>query len=73
MTDSGPGVRPDERALIFEMFKGRGSAGGSGVGLWIAKAFLEAHGETIWVQDTAGHGARFCFTLPADRQPAPVA
>jgi len=72
VTDSGPGVRPDEQALVFQMFTGRGSAGGSGVGLWIAKAFVEAHGEKIWVEDTAGHGARFCFTLPVARQPAPV-
>jgi two-component system sensor histidine kinase KdpD len=72
VTDSGPGVRPDDRAIIFQMFTGRGSAGGSGVGLWIAKAFVEAHGQAIWVQDTAGHGARFCFTLPVALQPATV-
>ena len=72
VSDSGPGVRADERAVVFQMFTGRGSVGGSGVGLWIAKAFVEAHGETIWVQDTAGHGGRFCFTLPVALQPAPV-
>ncbi len=72
VTDSGPGVRPDERAVVFQMFTGRGSAGGSGVGLWIAKAFIEAHGETIWAEDTAGHGGRFCFTLPVSLQPATV-
>ena len=54
------------------MFTGR-SEGGSGVGLWIARAFVEAHGGTIWVEDGDGHGARFCFTLPVARQPAPVA
>jgi two-component system sensor histidine kinase KdpD len=72
VTDDGPGLRPDERSAVFEMFTGRGSAGGSGVGLWIAKAFVEAHGEEIWVQDTAGAGARFCFTLPVALEPAPV-
>jgi two-component system sensor histidine kinase KdpD len=72
VTDSGPGVRPDERAVVFQMFTGRGSAGGSGVGLWIAKAFIEAHGETIWAEDTAGQGGRFCFTLPVSLQPATV-
>lgn len=64
VTDSGPGLRPDERATVFQRFTGRGSAGGTGIGLWIAKAFIDAHGEQIWVQDTAGRGARFCFTLP---------
>jgi two-component system sensor histidine kinase KdpD len=72
VTDSGPGVRPGDRAVVFQMFTGRGSAGGSGVGLWIAKAFVEAHGQAIWVEDTGGHGARFCFTLPVALQPAPV-
>jgi two-component system sensor histidine kinase KdpD len=72
VTDSGPGVRPGDRALVFQIFTGR-SAGGSGVGLWIAKAFVEAHGGTIWVEDADGHGARFSFTLPVARQPATVA
>jgi two-component system sensor histidine kinase KdpD len=73
VTDSGPGVRPDDRTAVFQMFTGRGSAGGSGVGLWIAKAFVEAHGQQIWVQDAEGHGARFAFTLPVALEPAPVA
>jgi two-component system, OmpR family, sensor histidine kinase KdpD len=72
VTDSGPGVRPEEQALVFQMFTGRGTTGGTGVGLWIAKAFIEAHGEEIWVEDGAGRGARFCFTLPVALQPANV-
>lgn len=72
VTDRGPGVQPDERAIVFQIFTGRGSVGGSGVGLWIAKAFVEAHGEQIWVDDGEGIGARFCVTLPIDRLPAPV-
>ena len=72
VTDRGPGVGPDERAHVFEMFTGRRSAGGSGVGLWIARAFLDAHGQEIWLEDAHGHGARFCFTLPVALQPAPV-
>jgi two-component system sensor histidine kinase KdpD len=69
VADRGPGVRPDDRAAVFQMFTGRGSAGGSGVGLWIAKAFLEAHGQTIWLEDAAGQGARFTFTLPVAVEP----
>jgi len=72
VSDGGPGVRPDDRAAVFQMFTGR-SAGGSGVGLWIAKAFIEAHGQEIWVEDAKEHGARFSFTLPVARQPVSVA
>jgi two-component system sensor histidine kinase KdpD len=72
VSDRGPGVRPDDRAAVFQMFTGR-SAGGSGVGLWIAKAFIEAHGQEIWVDEATSPGARFCFTLPVARQPVAVA
>jgi two-component system, OmpR family, sensor histidine kinase KdpD len=72
VTDQGPGLGPDDHDVIFQMFTGRGSVGGSGVGLWIAQAFVEAHGETIWVEDTGGPGSRFCFTLPVALLPAPV-
>jgi two-component system sensor histidine kinase KdpD len=35
------------------------------VGLAIAKAFIEAHGQQIWVENAPTGGARFCFTMPA--------
>ena len=37
---------------------------GAGLGLIIARTFVEAHGQTIWVDDSPAGGARFCFTLP---------
>jgi len=47
---------------------------GAGLGLTIAKTFVEAHGQRIWVEDAPGGGARFCFTLrvagPDRREPA---
>ena len=64
VTDDGPGVAPDERTTIFEMFNRREAGGRGGLGLAIAKAFVEAHGERIWVDGTTGTGARFVFTLP---------
>lgn len=67
--DRGPGVPPAERTNIFLMFNRSGTSGGTGVGLSIAKAFVEAHGQEIWVEDAAGEGARFCFSMPI----APVA
>ncbi len=40
------------------------TGGRSGLGLAIAKAFVEAHGDRIWVEGAPGGGARFVFTLP---------
>jgi two-component system, OmpR family, sensor histidine kinase KdpD len=66
VADKGPGVPWEDRSAIFEMFNRRDAAGRAGLGLAIAKAFVEAHGQRIWVEDgRAGGGARFVFTLPA--------
>jgi two-component system sensor histidine kinase KdpD len=64
--DSGEGVPAEERAAVFETFVRFDSGGRSGLGLAIAKAFVEAHGDRIWVEDAPEGGARFVFTLPAD-------
>jgi two-component system, OmpR family, sensor histidine kinase KdpD len=64
VTDSGPGVDPGRRSEIFELFARRDDDAGAGLGLTIAKTFVEAHGQRIWVEDAPGGGARFCFTLP---------
>jgi two-component system, OmpR family, sensor histidine kinase KdpD len=64
VTDSGPGVVPARREEIFELFPRRQHDAGAGLGLTIAKTFVVAHGQRIWVEDAPGGGARFCFTLP---------
>jgi len=65
VTDRGPGVPVAERPGIFQAFSRREAGGRGGLGLAIAHAFLEAHGERIWVEDgSEGKGARFAFTLP---------
>jgi len=68
VTDSGPGVPRAEQERIFQMFSRREAGGRGGLGLAISQAFLEAHGERIWVEDAGGRakakGARFVFTLP---------
>lgn len=64
VADRGPGVPANEREGIFEMFNRRESGGRGGLGLAIARAFVEAHGEHIWVEDGHEIGARFTFTLP---------
>ena len=71
VADRGSGIDDPERALIFEKFyRGkdqRYSVEGTGMGLPIAKAIVEAHGGTISLTSQRGHGSVFSFTLPAER------
>lgn len=64
--DTGPGIPADEIQHVFERFYTRKKTGASGVGLglYIAKQIITAHGETIWVESEPGRGARFYFTVP---------
>jgi signal transduction histidine kinase/CheY-like chemotaxis protein len=68
--DTGIGIAADDQQRIFGEFQqvGQGLAGkteGTGLGLTLAKKFVELHGGTIWVESTPGHGSTFTFTLPA--------
>jgi two-component system OmpR family sensor kinase len=68
--DSGPGVAPDERALVFEPFhRGRAAEAsprdGVGLGLAIVRKVVTAHGGAIAIADSPLGGARFTITLPA--------
>jgi len=69
VADRGPGIDDFEQALIFEKFyRGRDQrlqVQGTGMGLAIAKAIVEAHGGQIGVTSQLGHGSVFYFTLPA--------
>ena len=62
--DAGPGVPAAEREAVFDRYVRFDTGGRAGLGLTIAKTFVEAHGEHIWVEDVPGGGARFAFTLP---------
>ncbi len=67
--DTGPGVKPEQRALIFERFRQAESGdtrrfGGTGLGLSIAKDFVELHGGSISVGEAPGGGARFTVSIP---------
>ncbi|MGA2802783.1 MAG: ATP-binding protein [Acidimicrobiales bacterium] len=64
VSDSGPGVPPDQRERIFELFHRGADGGRAGLGLAIAKAFTEAHGGRIGVGTARGGGARFTLTAP---------
>ena len=58
--DRGPGVPPEERALIFSRFwQGEGREGGSGLGLAIVAEIVRQHGGDIWVSARDGGGSEF--------------
>jgi two-component system phosphate regulon sensor histidine kinase PhoR len=69
VTDQGIGVSPDLMNRIFERFyRVRNTASrqysGIGLGLFVARAIIEAHGGRIWVSSSPGLGSTFSFTLP---------
>ncbi len=71
VADQGPGIDDQEQPMIFDKFyRGRDQrhlVQGTGMGLPIAKAIVEAHGGSISVTSQLGHGSVFSFTLPIDR------
>lgn len=69
VSDDGPGVSEADRDRIFLLFKQSGAAGRAGIGLALVKAFVEAHGERVWVEERPGGGACFGFSLPAHAPP----
>lgn len=66
VADTGPGIPDDQIHHMFDAFqKGRRERRGVGLGLWIAKAIVEAHGGRIWAEARGGEGAVFRFTIPS--------
>ena len=68
VTDSGPGIPPEDLPHIFERFyrgdKARVDDGASGLGLAIARSLVEAHGGQIAAENVGAGGARFTISLP---------
>ena len=68
VTDQGPGIPPDDMPHIFDRFyRGPDMARmtkGAGLGLYLSRAIIEAHGGHIWLDPAPNHGARLCFDLP---------
>jgi signal transduction histidine kinase len=70
--DEGGGIDPDQMERIFEKFvRGRdGSVTGTGLGLYICRRIVEAHGGRIWAEGGSGERTRFIVELPC--QPSSV-
>jgi len=69
VTDTGPGIPPEEQHKIFEEFHQVDNSntkrkGGTGLGLAIAKQIVEMHGGRIWVESSVGKGSTFRMELP---------
>jgi PAS domain S-box-containing protein len=69
VSDTGIGIAPEDQEAVFEEFRqvGRDDARkqeGTGLGLALAKKFVELHGGQIWVRSQMGQGSTFTFTLP---------
>lgn len=65
--DRGPGIAPDERSYVFDKYKRASSARtteGLGLGLYISRKIIEAHGGEIGVDSAPGQGASFFLRLP---------
>ena len=75
VADTGPGIPVEERQHIFDPFWSTARHGkkGTGLGLFITRGLLEAHGGRIWVDSEPGRGSTFCFTLPLSGEPPAAA
>ena len=76
VSDTGIGIAPEDQAKIFEEFRQVGAdyahkSEGTGLGLTLAKKFVELHGGKIWVESEVGKGSTFTFTLPIDQNILP--
>src|SRR5262249_18802047 len=72
VSDTGVGIAPEDQDAIFEEFRQVGTAEkkveGTGLGLALARKFIELHGGRIWVKSKPGQGSTFTFTLAIYRE-----
>ncbi|HEY6883857.1 MAG TPA: ATP-binding protein [Nitrososphaeraceae archaeon] len=71
--DTGQGIDPQIYPRLFTKFATKSETGGTGLGLFISKSIVEAHGGKIWaLTNNDGIGATFAFSLPLSRQIYPI-
>jgi signal transduction histidine kinase len=75
VSDTGIGIAAEDQEAIFEEFRQAGrdytrKREGTGLGLALARKFVELHGGRIWVKSEVGQGSTFTFTLPERPWPA---
>jgi signal transduction histidine kinase len=73
VADAGPGIAPEDLSSIFKRYYRAGlprdgRREGLGLGLYIAKGLVEAHGGRMWVESSLGEGSTFSFSLPLAEQ-----
>jgi signal transduction histidine kinase len=72
ISDQGLGIAADDLPHIFDRFYRASEVSrttkGTGLGLYLVRAVIEAHGGRIWVDPKPGDGARICFSIPRDLQ-----
>jgi signal transduction histidine kinase len=72
VTDHGIGMTPDQAARVFDKFYRADSSNtaveGTGLGMSIVKAIVEAHDGRVWVESEAGSGTTVCFTLLLEQE-----
>jgi signal transduction histidine kinase len=69
VSDTGVGIAPEDHEAVFEEFRQVGTDyarkhEGTGLGLALARRFVELHGGKIWVKSQVGHGSTFTFAIP---------
>jgi len=69
VADTGVGIAPEDHEAVFEEFRQVGTDyarkhEGTGLGLALARKFVELHGGTIWLKSEVGQGSTFTFTIP---------
>ena len=70
IADQGPGIAPENVALLFRRFtrglhRGTADPGGAGLGLAFVRVVTEKHRGRAWVESAEGYGAVFCLSIPA--------
>ena len=75
VADHGPGIEPEDQDVIFEKFgrvHGTSSKPGTGLGLYIARAIVDAHGGSLTVSSSLGAGSTFTLELPLEQHAVAV-